>query len=496
MAVGEKISIPTHAHLKANLFTYQGVTDFINGDRDTIVSAQYVVKYQTELDPVHGPKAFGNRLARTYFTPYTEPYLAVHYAHLSQTLTLALPEGEAMQAIEEDGTGFGEPAETLARDRMWYYLMHGRVATVVEGPSHVAEDGEAAAEAGERSYQSIFTADQIKDWAYFTEGPRRGQLCYVCLVESRGKDKDGNECETLRRYYYDNNETYIIQRLTRVSDKQSKTLPNDQAYEVVQELEGQLSQIPVVIWGEGPNETMAKQLFQLNVAALNLNSILTHINYNQGFQRSFLAGGMATELTAVGESIITALSDPNARIMTLEAGNPTAIKEELNAVRQHIRRVGLMEHNQLQDDTAQVQSAESKAADRRARLMWYHNVLDRQEDIETQIYQLHAEYEGVSPDAVTATFSRDFGLDDEATIVTRDALTASMARELGVTPVQKEVLRVRVNDMQVIPNDGQTAEQRRTELLAAVESAEPVQPFSFGNTTGTPPAANILDSVE
>lgn len=469
----DQVIIKTHPDLEANMNTYRGVTDFVNGDHDTVVSSSYIIPYQTETDPAKGGKAFANRIARTYFTPYVEPYLAVHYSHLSQSIKIELPQSEVMQQIEADGSGFGESAETLARDRIWYYLMHGRIATLVEGPSRVAEDGEGARALGERSYQCLFLADQIKAWNYFMTGPRRGLLSDVTLIEEITTDADGTRHERARRYYYaqPSDAYYQIQILERVKEKKSKTSAQNQSYDVIEELEGSLSRIPVVIWGSGPNETMSKQLFQLNRALLNLSSILTHVNYNQGFQRSFTAGASSAELGAVGESIITALSDPNARIMTIEAGNPTAIKEEINAVRQHIRRVGLMEHNQLQDDTAQVQSADSKAADRRARLMWYHNVLDRLQEIEEQIYKLHAEYEGVSGDAITVTFSRDFGLDDEMTVSTRDSLTSALARELNVPEVQKEVLRVRVNDMQVIPGDGQTEEQRRSELLEAIDAS-------------------------
>lgn len=492
----DELTIHDHPHLVENRETYCAISEFVEGKREVVVTSKYVDPYQTEEDPTHGPRAYANRLRRTYFTPYTRPYLEVHRAHLSQLLTVTGADSERMAAILADGSGEEEKAEALARRRLWLYLQHGRVATLVEGPTAVAKGADEAREAGERSYQVIYEAREIKNWRRFKRGPRRGQLAEVVLFTGTRTDEDGRVFEILRRYaYVDDGDVYVIQDL----ESSEGHKPGEKAgtrYRVTTETVGALSRIPVVIWGAGPEETMARDLYSLNRAHLNLSSVRTSVNYNQGFQRAFVAGATPEEIEKVGEGIVNTLREIDAKVHLIPAGDPVATEKEIADIKQHIRRIGLMEHNQLNDDTREVQSAESKAADRRARLDWYHTVLDKQEEIETAIYRLHAEYEGENPEEISVSIARDFGLEDPDSILARDAMTNSLARELGVHEVQKEVLKTRVSEMTVIPGEGQSADERRVELVQLVDQAEkpePRLPFGFG----APPASTgVLADVE
>jgi hypothetical protein len=120
-----------------------------------------------------------------------------------------------------------------------------------------------------------------------------------------------------------------------------------------------------------------------------------------------------------------------------------------------------------------VQSAESKSIDQQVRVKIYDNTLDAQTTVEKQIWQFHAMYEGEAVDAVDVSIAREYGLSDPNQERADLDSVANAARELGVTELQKQVLRIKAAKLKFIPSEEETVEDIEKKVMDAIDQAQP-----------------------
>lgn len=473
------VTVRNHPELIANLRDYNGIAAFTDGSIPAVLP--YLIPYTVETGNSKEAKAaWANRRARLYNVNELAPALAIHAGHLAQKTAIdGLPEDEQIKAIQADVTGYGQNAVEFSREILELYMRDGRVGVLVDRSAAVADTAAEAKASGERSYQVLYEAKQIRSWKYFTAGPRKGLLSEVILDEPSWFDERGTEYAQLRRYTLEESGNFKYE-LLRAKDKNGLPLdpnaPNKEVlYDIVpdQSFDGALEYIPFYIWGCGPRESYLREIWELNAARMNLSSIKSNINYNQGFQRNAAAGAKPAELEKAGESLIWILSNENAKFFTIQAGDPAAIEKEEAVLKNEINRRRKFEFNQLADDTRQQQSAESKEKDMVARIGIYDQTLDTLEMLLVKIWTAHLDYEGKSGAAVKVKIERDYGLDDELATSLELHTTFAEAQTIGAREVQKAVIRTRISKLRLIPKDGQSDDDLRKELFDDIEAAEP-----------------------
>lgn len=469
-----KLSFANHPELVRYWDDYCSVRDFEDGCVSRV--SRHLQPHRSETDNTpEGAASFANRQARLYNVNLVGPYLFLHWCHMSQPITLGGMDSDAMKAIEDDVTGFGDDYTQAARDVLWLYERDGRVGVLVDGPSQIADDRETARLNEERSYQVIYDATKIRDWEVFTSGPRKGQLSRLVL-EQPDMSADGKTYELFRMFVQPPEEGALFQWFDLRAQEERKDYSlitqGKQEYEVVASGTGGLTEIPFVIMGDGPEESFAKDSWPLNKAWLNLNSVLSNIIYNQGFQRSIFSGISKEELTKMTEWTVTVVHGENAQIFTIPPGDPVAAQQECDKVKREAHRRAKFEFNQLADDTREVQSAESKSKDLVVQKVIYDNTLDYLEATLLKIYRFHAEFENENPDNITVSIARDYGIEDTTAETAEMEAVWTEARELGVIELRKEILKMRASRLKFLPDDGEDVAAVRARVLEAIDAAQ------------------------
>jgi hypothetical protein len=472
-----KPSFSNHPELVANWSLYERIADFEDGSPERVV--KYLRPHAAEMD-AEGLKQFQIRSDRLYNVNFCSPYLWLHWGHLSQPISVKGAESEQMQEILKDVTGYRESHEQVQRERVYSFLRDGRIGTLVDSPAVVATNLAEARAKRERSYQKLYRARQIRYWQQYSEGPRKGQLAEVILEESP-ITVGGKSFNQYRRLLQPPEPDAFFQweilQETSSIDSNRSTLNKPIECDVTDAGLGGIRVLPFVIMGSGPADSFIKDVVPLNLAHMNLESVLSSIIYNQGFQRVIFTGVSKEEVSKVTEWTITLLKNEAAKVAEIPPGNPDAVFKEIERLERQIHRRAKFEFNQLSDDTRQVQSAGSKAKDLIVQHVIYNNTLDYSERVETEIFRMHAMYEDKTrePTDVQVSIARDFGLEDPEAESMELAAAFAEAGQLNVPELQKAILAMRASKLRYIPQDDKTEEQVREEILAAIANASPSQ---------------------
>lgn len=479
--MADQIVLHNHPEYSEHAETYSNISDFEDGSANRV--KKHLRAHASEVDGSdEGKKNFQIRQERLYNQNFCSPYLFLHWAHMSQPMAVTgIDASEQLQAIAADATGYGEDYVQTSRNRLWHYMRHGRIGTLVDGPETIAPDKADAKAAGERSYQVLYEATLIRDWRRFDRGARKGKLSRLVLQQNNTREKDGKLYSVFREFVQppEKDALFTYRDLRSKEPIGAKGYVNDEGgipcVELLPFTEGGLPYIPFVIMGEGPDESFIKDVWPLNFAHLNLSSVLSHIIYNQGFQRSIFAGIAKEEIAKMCEWAVTVVSNPGAQVFTIPPGDPAACFQELERLERQIHRRAKFEFNQLSDDTRQVQSADSKAKDLIAQKAIYDNTLDTLTAVELKIWSMHADFENFkSKDAIGVSIEREYGIDDQTVEQAEEREIFEMARELGVTELLKEVLKLKVAKQKFIPGaEDATAADVRTRLFEQIDAADP-----------------------
>lgn len=467
-----------HEELAENYKIYQAFDDFTKGmSRDV---RKYLIQYQTEkAENPQAKLAFANRLERLFNVNYCSPYLFIHLGHLSQVVTINMPNNNFLEPILEDSTQFGNDYNEVFRDLLWYYLRDGKVGCLVDKESQSEGLTESQRKTlNLRSYQVIYEAEDIRNYAYHLKGSLKGKLSFVDLCD--GYDSDGKDHyeKVLRLELLEGSTAYSWKKLKATSSKKSEDISTNEGeeFEVYDEGIGALPEVPFVIFGNGAEDSFISTIIEMNKALLNKRSVKDNIIHYQAFQRSFATGVKPEELGKVGESIITALENEKASILTIPPGDTVAVENEMAEIRNELSRHGKLEFNQLADDTRQVQSSQSKSKDTQAKVKIYDTVIKLFENKLRKVYQLHALFDGgLSFDisSVSVSISRDYNLDDSQEETFEDQATFAMARELGAEDVQKAILKKRIQNLKIVPDNDLTEDETLKKLIDSIDAAAP-----------------------
>lgn len=480
------IEVVAHPEYLQDSPTYDKISRFVDGDVTRV--SKYLIQYDSERPNTDDARrAWESRKERLTNENEVDPPLQVNLSHLNQPLNFGvLADNETMKPIIEDVTGLGCSAQEMFKKKLSLYMQHGKVAVLVDGPSKVADSKAQAQEAGERSYQVLYSAAHILDWKVFTKGSRRGQLAEVVLCEEPYKSDGDKWYKRLVRFYFPSgyaagrDEVFWKQELqaqshftTSVYNETVLDYPDKpQTYDIMSDVPGGLKQIPLVIIGDGLKDSAMRAVTHENEALLNLRSILDNVLYYQGYQRNIGTGMKPEDIKSVAEYLFVTVDNEKAAVHTIEAGDPEGIFKRVRGRENRARRLGMFEFNKLvAEDSREEPSAESKALDSKGRLARYNDILDLFQKKLRKIYELHAQYEGLSEEEIDISIPRDFGLDDPEAVISKRSVVFSQAGQLGAVDVQKQVLKQGVNELRVIPDEGEKEEETRAKLMQSVDTA-------------------------
>lgn len=461
MPVGDEVHIQNHPELNDALSTYDKIEDFLSGDIKRV--KKHLIPYPLESGigqaaaTSEGALHFSLRGQRAYHKPIQGPALEIHKGHLDQSVNWkGWPDD--LDYILEDVTGLDKPAEDFLLDMISERLSLGRVGVLVDGPQ-IENRGTSADDKieGNRSYQILYKAYQIKFWKFETRGELRGKLTNLVLTDKPEYTEDGKSIQKLRRFFFEpgaENFTFQVLRELEISEEDTKKTGNaakkvnePDRWEVIEEGQSELKEIPFVMWGDGLCDSLFKETWQLESASFNLNSVVSNVIYKQGMDRTYLFGAKDGEAKSVNESQIVRISNPDGKVVNITPVAPEAAFTEIKLVDSRAQRIAMLQHNQLLDDTRQVQSAESKEKDMKGRERYYEKTIEQVERKLNRIYRFHLLFEGKDSliEGLAITLGRDFGLTSEDTEIKERNSLALMAKTGGVTSVYKEVLKTAVS---------------------------------------------------
>jgi len=480
--------LPNHPEYYRDLETFIMVDDFLDGSRSKVCTTRYIYRYITEEDPTNGKRAYQNRLARTYNKNHVRPYADIHLAHLARPVEVGGADDDDMQQVLRNADGYGRSIEEMLRIWAWHYLSHGRVGVLVDAPIVEADTRIEAENSGIRSFQLVYPATHIRYWEYFMDGPARGQLKRVVLFEQPVIANGEVEQRALDFYRVDATSPYFADqyRVSKSEDETSRLKYDDDVkrnwalesdFELISSIEGPQAEIPFVLIGEGLEDSLLRPLADNNLAILNLLSTVSNIVYNQGFQRNIVAGETIDEkaLEAAHEAIMLVIRGTGVGVTSIPPGDPTAAFREIGQLEMMNMRQGLMQTYQLLDDTRQVQSAESKSYDAKARIAEYNRIVDQFEEGLLRVLQYHAAFEGSNPDTITVSIGRDYGLEDREALGIERQLAFTMAQGLGVAEVTKTILKTVLSDLKLVASGGETEDEVKARLYNEIDSLNPDQ---------------------
>lgn len=479
------IKLKYHDELKENFQLYEMFEDFTKGFNKDV--KKYLVKYATEKpDTLAARKAFASREERLYNINSCDPYLTIHLGHLSQPVDIKLPEGqddEFLQSILADATQYGETFKEVFRDLLWYYLRDGKVGLLVDKEPMPENLTEAQAKSYNlRSYQVLYEATQIRNYEHHHSGALKGKLKFVDLCAGYEEENDSTFEIVTRFELAETAKSYIVKKLKSTKKASEVSLTDEVEFtQVGGDIPGALPEIPFILFGTGAEDSFISSIVELNKATLNDRSVKGNINYHQGFKKTYVTGAKPEEVKKTGESIITALQNENANVLSIDAGEPTGIENQIKDIENNINRRGKIENNQLADDTKQVQSADSKTKDVLAKMKVYDYILDYFEMRLKKAFQFHCLFDvGLTFDItnISVSIARDYNLEDTQAETAEDLATFSMARELQATLVMKMILKKRVQNLKIIPDAELTKEETLQALIEDIDNAESAQPQS------------------
>jgi hypothetical protein len=473
--------------------TWELVDNFVDGRIKNV--KKYLIPYPSErLTTDDAIKSFLGRTERLQNKNLCKPILDIHLSHLSQGITWGnIDSNPKLNPIIIDATGFRIPAKRMVRNFLYEFIKLGRAGMLVDAPKSANAESELQEQIlNQKSYEVVYSAAEIYNFEYFTEGLRRGKLKQIYLKEPPRIDEKGDSFDRIRKFSIEENESVFTVTIL----ERKPTTNKDGMWQVIEQFPGTLEEIPFVMIGDGAPDSVLKDVAHLNMINLNKQSTKDNIMYYQEHQRVMGTGIKPEELAVWNERTVATVSNENARLHVVNAGSTDNLTDDIANNEERATKIGLFQLNQLAEDTRQVQSAESKQKDMVARRKFYDDTLDLIEETFNEIFRFHALFEGVGSIESNIKIAREYGLDDPEEERADNLVINSIASQLGVLDLQKEILRRLIIRRGAIGEPGDTPEDAAAKLLEAINKAQPQQLFSgsFGTNTLTTPSDNSLFS--
>lgn len=370
-----------------NLPIYLKHLDFLNGSKARV--AKYLVRHNTEYatkEVDEGPnkgKKYGDLLFQTrlrflYNRKFCRSIKLGWLAKLSQAITVdeSLTQ-EPWPDLLANIDGKSTKLSRFVRNATGEYLDLGRVGVLAEAPVNIDATAEGAKAKREQSFLKLFPAWAILKAEYHREMDEyQNQLKLVDLyIEST---PEGHMY--CRRYWLpEMGKDYVVQDFVIETDNIiEKSSGNDLALNVANKGDekeftvkligdmkaGSLNRIPFAVLGEGPESSVIESTVDKNEEWLNKKSHLDNINRSQSYQRYLGVGVHPEEVKVWNESIFAISKNPDAKVITLQGGDPVALEKDLQDLALEIYLEGFLRHNaRYLKQTGSVESAESKRED-------------------------------------------------------------------------------------------------------------------------------------
>lgn len=474
-----------HPEYLSSLGKWHEISDFRDGDTDRVLG--YLIPFDSErADTPQAKATFHSRQRRLSNENDIAPIADVHLSHLSQPINFGkLADNPQLATIIADADGEGTSEQRLVKDLLSGFLDHGKAGLLVDGTDAIATTRAEVEATGERSYQVLFSATQIRYWAKFKSGRRRGQLAEVVLDAEPRIDADGKSHGRLQRFYFEpgveNNPEALFQKqiLELAEPGDIEATESEIELIVAEEAIGSLPEIPFVLFGRGLADSILRMPAQMNKALLNDRSHRDNIHYYQAHQRLVATGCGPEDIKAMAEYTVTCIENEQATIQPIPASDPASLTQKIAEKEIKLKRYGMKRLNELVSaSSAQVQSADSKALDQKALIAWYDEVLDELQKFLVKVFIFHMLFEGVTEEP-SISVPRDYGLDDPQAIRSDRSVIFSEAGALGADDVQKQILKQQLQEMPtVIPDEDETQAEALQRLMDSVDTATKDAPLA------------------
>lgn len=482
----------------AELPKHLRIADFIDGSVERI--SKYVVRSLAEYSQAKtksgdqvGAIMYNQRLRTLANNNITGAIVQGWLSNLAKQINLprAATDNEQIADILEDVTNENDDFQQFSTEYLETHLGHGQAAALIDGPAEVAKDKRKARERGEKSHVTEIAPYNLLSIKRFKDlGPKRGKLSEVVIYEgTEGDYMSQGENMIVRRLWKDDQESnYKSQRLvlenrdifreingqTTKQDIFQKLKGGLAIKEAGPVLEGDLDEIPMVIWGRGCRDSVVRIIVDKNVELLNKKSQKDTINRNQAFRKLIGFGIKAEEIELWNEQVMAVVNDPQAKVQEISAGNPESLSEDIEELTREAYLDGFRQYKtRHQIATGHVQSAESKEKDNETFIHELEKLAKAGERALSEILRYIVWFEtGREPDRedVAVSIGRDFShtrTDNE--IITEESVwsKADAFGDVG-DEIKAEVFIKQVSEFQFIPIEGKTDQDQKNDYYQRI----------------------------
>lgn len=464
-----------HPRIAKEESTYHMISAFLDEPVSELVESRYFIKYQSEKKGAAGKKHLEQRKERAYHKAISSPSLHIHLDHiLSQNYSFSEPAKKLMGFLVDedigDATGNDEPFSEFINEACKWRAAHGFVAVLVDGPQNDPELSEAQRQALDlHPYFVVYDGQEVINFQCFESGIHKGKFELFIVKAPSARDEKGKQKERRYRFIADGVSGYVKETLQESGD----------GWEVVgtPEESNTFPYIPVRIWGRGLVDSWLMRAVELEKASFNLGSASSNTIYQQCFKINVAVGISSDEMKNVGESQFHRVKNPDAKILSIDEGNPIAAIEEQDRVSRAAASIAMMKHNRVVE-SKQVESAESKQHDANGRIRAYNRFCNQLTRFINGLLYYAAIFEGI--DEATAqemTFSipRDFGLGSFEEEHIKSTTLLGVARETKNKVLYDQTTKTLISNAQFVNMDDMNDVETKRELFKSVDESELVQ---------------------
>lgn len=449
---------------------------------------EYVVKTYLENKDADGSEYYTERIELLDTDNPIHSLLTIHQSEITKDSPswTGLEKPQA-QIILKDIDGKRTPVEKFIKDLSWQQLWAGFIPVETFAPPKSGPRKIDAMLSGERSYSRIYEPDDCVAWDFFDDdGPMRGLLQYVVF---RNKVVNVDKAKG-----YKSHQLYKILWIDKPGEKYKTTIVRskttlgqiaDADYvdvvpvpELGEEKTGGLQFLPVTFFGdpcEGVHNTcLFRASFDARIKLNKQSHYDTTTRYNH-FPRHIITGDLPNQIenAEMGSTRLAVLRGKDIDLHSLEAADPVALWRDIQRLEQSIIRKMMLMPTQINPESREQQSVESKRADQEARKKFYSDVTDEiQHGLEYLFGRVHAGFENghIPKGEVQCTFPKDFDLVDPDSLLQIDVANRLLAKTMGKagTEYLKRVFIGVIRGTEIPTLEGEKEDQVKKDLEEAL----------------------------
>lgn len=391
--MANEVKLYKHPEYNSRLPRWRIARDLYEGDHETLVGEEYLVKHFLECKPSdpNSNLLWTSRQRRTRYQNLMEILISMWTSIFFQKdieytdeLKAAVTEEELANIDGSDTSlkSFGK----LVLGRM---LLHGKYIILADTPRFKAKNRKEEIENNIRPYLKLIDAIDVPDWQYETLIPKDfGKLKALRYQYRKIEQRASLEQEAQEALWSDvlrlNGKTYQVDRYQGQGENK---LTEPSNWKLRSTIETSLDFIPAVVYDD---EAWIDDAAQEILRHHNLRSFLDNVAHFQGYQKLFIKSDdrSSEAVKAMAEYLISIIG-ANGDVIAVPATPLSDLRGLVGEALENVMKVGLNRLHSLPSDSKEAPGAQAQEMDK---MDTSNLVLSQIESLENSLNQAMSYY--------------------------------------------------------------------------------------------------------